>query len=54
VKCQLCGMEYRESDGVRACRGCMMSRNCGRLKCPRCGYENPVEPSLLKIFRKKG
>lgn len=54
MKCQLCGMEYRASDGIRACKGCPMSGNCGRLKCPGCGYENPVESKLLKMFGKRG
>lgn len=49
MKCGFCGYEFDEGDeGVKACSGCPMSGRCGKVKCPRCGYENVKNIGLLK------
>lgn len=55
MKCALCGFEYSKEESVKACAGCPMSRGKCRLqRCPNCGYEVPLEPKLIKFFRKLG
>lgn len=44
--CAFCGHEYEETEGAAACRSCVLAANCGRIRCPRCGYED-VRPSRI-------
>jgi rubredoxin len=52
MKCQLCGLEFKEEEGQTACSGCHMSRSCGLIKCPNCGYEAPKESNLIKSLKR--
>ncbi len=52
MKCQLCGLEFREEEGQAACMGCPVSRSCSLIKCPNCGYEVPKEPGLIKKLKR--
>jgi rubredoxin len=53
VKCAMCGFTFEERDAVASCEGCPLKRgDCGMLRCPNCGYENPGEPPMLKMFRR--
>jgi hypothetical protein len=52
MKCSLCGLEFKEEEGLSACRGCRLARSCGLVRCPRCGYQVPLEPKFLKAFKK--
>lgn len=52
MKCELCGLEFRKEEGEKACKNCLLSKSCGMIKCPRCGYEIPDESSLSKILKK--
>mgnify|MGYP001103348409 CR=1 FL=1 len=55
MKCPLCGFEYKEEEGIKACMGCPMSKGkCKFQKCPNCGYKVPLEPKLIKFFRNLG
>gem|GEM_PF-1857304 len=50
VVCGFCGREFAEDRGQPACRACPLSAatgGCRRLRCPHCGYENPVLPRWL-------
>ena len=51
MKCPLCGLEFREEDGKKACQGCLMSKGCDMIKCPNCGYDIPAEPKIIKVLR---
>lgn len=53
MRCGFCGHEFREEEGIRGCANCPVS--CGRnmIKCPRCNYENPPEPEILKKLLKR-
>lgn len=46
--CGLCGRAFREDRGQPACRSCPLSRACRYVRCPSCGYENPVDPGWLR------
>ncbi len=52
MKCPLCGLSFKEVDSVAACRGCPISKPCGLIKCPNCGYEIPGESDLIKLLKK--
>lgn len=52
MKCQLCGLEFKEEEGQLACRGCHMTGPCGLIKCPNCGYETPKESNLIKSLKR--
>lgn len=47
VTCGLCGEEFREDRSQAACRACPLGADCGLVRCPDCGYENPREPGWL-------
>ena len=51
MKCALCGLEFDEKEGQRACTGCIMAKSCNLIKCPNCGYESPIESKLIKKIR---
>lgn len=48
MKCKFCGYEFEESQCNDSCKHCKL--NCGKIRCPNCGYEEIPEPeSLVKI-----
>jgi len=56
MKCALCGRSFKESEVLRACRGCPLARGCRLIRCPYCGYENMPETmsasSVSRFLRK--
>ncbi len=46
MNCPFCGLDYSEEEAVAACGSCVLAANCGRIRCPRCGYED-LRPSRL-------
>jgi hypothetical protein len=52
MRCGFCGHEFEESEGNVGCKNCPMSGGCKMVKCPRCNYENPPEPALVKGLKK--
>ena len=52
MRCGMCGLEFRPEEGEQACGGCPLVRNCGLVRCPRCGYEMPPEPKLFEWWHK--
>ncbi len=59
VTCAFCGHDFAEDRAQPACQACPLSRGCRALRCPHCGYENPVRPaapawlgSLKRLARK--
>jgi Fe2+ transport system protein FeoA len=51
MKCGFCGNTFTEEDAGKACQGCPL-HGCNLLRCPRCGYEMPPEPGLLRWLKK--
>lgn len=51
MKCAFCGLVYEEEQAALGCQGCGLFGGCHLVKCPRCGYEQPKEPTLLKWWR---
>jgi rubredoxin len=52
MRCDFCGYEFDEEDGIQGCRNCPMGSSCNMVKCPRCNYEIPKEPSWIKKLKK--
>lgn len=52
MRCGFCGYEFEENEGNVGCKNCPMSGGCKMVKCPRCNYENPPEPALVKTLKK--
>ncbi|HEY3285212.1 MAG TPA: hypothetical protein VGN26_23315 [Armatimonadota bacterium] len=48
VRCCFCDYEFDEEEGVKACGACTLFGGCRKVKCPKCGYEMPEMPKLLK------
>ncbi|ADL06961.1 hypothetical protein [Thermosediminibacter oceani] len=54
MKCGFCGYEFDEEErGARTCGGCPMSGRCGKVKCPRCGYEMVKPSGLFKWLKRR-
>ncbi len=52
MRCDFCGHEFTEEEANTGCRGCPFGGNCHMLKCPRCNYEVPKEPALIRKLKK--
>lgn len=53
IKCGLCGFEFNENEAQTACEHCSMKKTCKLIKCPKCGYEMPLEPRWLNSLLKR-
>ena len=51
MKCGFCGYEFDPAEAETACNGCPLVRDCRLVRCPRCNYEMPPEPGLIKWLR---
>ncbi len=51
VTCGFCGAEFEEDRSQATCQACPLSRACGLMRCPSCGYENPRSPAWLTRIR---
>ena len=50
IRCGFCGHEYTEEEGIKGCGKC--GKPCRSIRCPKCLYENPVEPAVVKKLKK--
>lgn len=48
LACGMCGTRFREDRGQPACAACPLARACRYVRCPRCGFENPVTPGWME------
>lgn len=48
VVCGFCALEFREDRAQPVCRSCPIAGLCRNVRCPHCGYENPVVPQWLQ------
>ncbi|ABB32668.1 hypothetical protein GeomeDRAFT_1077 [Geobacter metallireducens RCH3] len=49
IRCGFCGHEFPEEEGIRGCGRC--GKTCRSVRCPKCFYENPPEPKVLKALK---
>lgn len=52
MTCGMCGYHFDANDAVSYCRGCPLAGPCALVCCPRCGYETPPEPRLVRWARR--
>ncbi len=46
VTCGFCRRDFEVDRAQPACQGCPLARACRAVRCPHCGYENPIAPPL--------
>lgn len=51
MKCGFCGFEFNPEESQPACQACPIAKTCHLVRCPRCGYEMPPEPALIRWLR---
>jgi predicted amidophosphoribosyltransferase len=51
IRCGYCSHEFAEDEGIRSCGKCGKPGGCRMVRCPRCYYENPEEPKILKKIK---
>lgn len=51
IHCGLCGREFVEDPSQATCQACPLSKACGLVRCPHCGYENPRTPAWIDRVR---
>ena len=49
--CGFCGQPFVEDRGQATCQACPLSKGCGLMRCPHCGYENAKEPGWLSRIK---
>jgi hypothetical protein len=52
MTCGVCRRRFEEDRGQAVCRGCPLHAGCRFVRCPHCGFENPVEPPWLLSLRR--
>ena len=52
VTCGSCRRVFTEDRGQPACRSCPLGSGCVFVRCPYCGFDNPVEPPWLTKLRR--
>jgi hypothetical protein len=52
IHCGYCGQDFEEDRGQPACQSCPLSGGCRAVRCPDCGYENPLTPGWVEALRR--
>ncbi|MCL4560768.1 MAG: hypothetical protein M1281_09155 [Chloroflexi bacterium] len=51
VHCDFCGYDFDPGCAEQSCQGCPLVKTCGKVICPRCGYEMLPEAKLVVWVR---
>ena len=51
VHCDFCGYDFDPACAGQSCQACPLVDHCGRINCPRCGYEILPEAKLVGWVR---
>lgn len=49
--CGFCGRRFAPDEGQPTCASCPLKGGCQLVRCPHCGYENPLTPAWLTRVR---
>jgi hypothetical protein len=49
--CGFCGRSFAPDAGQPTCLSCPLKGGCHLVRCPHCGYENPMAPAWLTRIR---
>ncbi len=56
MKCTFCGKDFEEETITACCNRCALrwlTKSCGMICCPHCGYAIPREPRFIATLRTK-
>jgi hypothetical protein len=45
--CCFCNRSFAQDEAQPTCSSCPLKGGCQMVRCPHCGYENPVAPAWL-------
>lgn len=51
MTCGFCNRDFEEDRGQPGCRACPLGADCGLVRCPYCGYENPATPRVVTFIQ---
>jgi len=49
LDCGMCGHSFTKEEAAACHKGCPMSKGCGLVTCPSCGFEFPAESKLVNL-----
>jgi hypothetical protein len=49
--CGFCQRTFAPDEGQPTCASCPLKGGCQLVRCPNCGYENPVTPAWVARLR---
>jgi rubredoxin len=50
IECGMCGHEFTREEGAACQAGCPVSKGCGLVTCPACGYEFPPTSRIVELI----
>ena len=50
IGCGMCGHSFTKEEAAACHKGCPMSKGCGLVTCPSCGYEFPPESKIVNLI----
>jgi len=50
IECGMCGHEFTREEGSACQAGCPISKGCGLVTCPSCGYEFPPTSRVVELI----
>jgi hypothetical protein len=50
-QCPLCGNKFTPGE-MKGCSGCLLSKQCDLICCPRCGYSYKEQSALVNLIKK--
>jgi hypothetical protein len=50
IDCGMCGHSFTKEEGEGCHAGCPVSKGCGLVTCPSCGYEFPPESKIVTLI----
>lgn len=53
VTCGFCQEDFEEDRGQPSCHACPLGADCGLIRCPYCGFENPATPKWIGFLQKR-
>jgi uncharacterized CHY-type Zn-finger protein len=50
IECGMCAHEFTREEGAACQAGCPISKGCGLVACPACGYEFPPTSRIVELI----
>jgi hypothetical protein len=49
IDCGMCGHSFTKEEGAVCHSGCPVSKGCGLVTCPSCGFEQPPASKIVQL-----